>query len=272
MTFAADAEPGALLARLGDDVRRLLGSRFAGLYLVGSLAMGDFDPGRSDVDFVVVTEGELDQSAVASLAGLHGRLALDPSRWARRLEGVYLPRAALRAPDPAALYPTTHEGRFYLGREGGDGVIRRHVLRECGEALAGPEPSSLLDPVGPDALRRATRAILDEWWRPMLTEPARLRGREYQSYAVLTMCRMRYTLAHGEVVMKSRAARWAQRDFGGRWADVVERALIWPRGPQRDEMAATVALIRATIQYADRSAATAARAEGNDEYAGREQS
>ena len=29
------------------------------MYLDGSLAIGDFDPGKSDLDFVVVTDGEL---------------------------------------------------------------------------------------------------------------------------------------------------------------------------------------------------------------------
>src|SRR5581483_12314041 len=49
----------ATLRLLEGDVRAVLGARFAGMYLYGSLASGDFDPATSDVDFLVVTAGPL---------------------------------------------------------------------------------------------------------------------------------------------------------------------------------------------------------------------
>ncbi len=36
-----------------------LGPLFRGMYLTGSLALGDFDPRRSDIDFIVVTDGDV---------------------------------------------------------------------------------------------------------------------------------------------------------------------------------------------------------------------
>jgi predicted nucleotidyltransferase len=44
-----------VLLTLLDNVRAILGDYFTGMYLYGSLASGDFDPRRSDIDFLVVT-------------------------------------------------------------------------------------------------------------------------------------------------------------------------------------------------------------------------
>src|SRR5206468_6240914 len=49
----------------------------------------------------------------------------------------------------------------------------------------------------------------------------------YRSYAVLTMCRMRYTLQYGVVVSKPMAARWAQAAPDSRWTALIEAALGW---------------------------------------------
>jgi predicted nucleotidyltransferase len=48
-------------ARLVDDQ---LPGRIRGLYLHGSLALGDYRPGRSDVDFVAVSDTALQPSEV----------------------------------------------------------------------------------------------------------------------------------------------------------------------------------------------------------------
>jgi len=44
----------------------------------------------------------------------------------------------------------------------------------------------------------------------MLHDPTRLHTGEYRAYAILTRCRMLYTLEHGAIVSKPTAARWAQ--------------------------------------------------------------
>ncbi|MEO7019942.1 MAG: nucleotidyltransferase domain-containing protein [Ktedonobacteraceae bacterium] len=45
----------------------ILGTQIVGLYLYGSLSLGDFDPASNDVDFLVVTEGELPEETLEQL-------------------------------------------------------------------------------------------------------------------------------------------------------------------------------------------------------------
>ena len=236
---------GALLA----GAREVLGDHFAGLYLYGSLAAGDFDPERSDIDFVVVTDGELPDELLPALEAMHAGLASAARKWAKKLEGSYVPRHALRRYDPEdAPRPQLNEGRFYVARHCSDWVIQRHVLREHGVALAGPPPSTLIDPVLPEELRGAVRGILREWWEPMLLDPSWLRrGDEYQAYAVLTMCRALYTLQHCAVASKPVSAGWARRELGGRWAGLIEWASAWRHDAPAGDLGASLELVRFTV-------------------------
>jgi hypothetical protein len=245
-----------VLRSLLAEVRAILGDAFVGMYLSGSLALGDFEPLRSDIDFVVVTSQPLADELIEALAAMHERFAVSGSRWASVLEGYYLPAQALRRHDPAqAMYPRLSiGGMLRVERQGSSGVILRHILREKGVALAGPELRPLIDPVAPDELREVVRALLHEWWAPTLDDPSRLQSTEYQAYAILTMCRVLYTLQYGTIVSKAVAARWAMQTLGPRWARSIDRALAWPREPQPDNLAETLALIRDTLARSPSSA------------------
>ena len=240
----------AVLQVLLSDVQAIIGNHFVGMYLYGSLATGDFDSQRSDIDFVVVTTNDLPNEMIQDLEAMHSRIAASGSKWATKLEGSYIPQDALRRHDPAdAPCPCVNEGHFYMARLGSDWVIQRHILREQGVVVTGPAPQTLIDPVQPNDLRRAVLGFLHEWWSPMLHEPdPRLHSGEYQAYAVLTMCRALYTLQYETVVLKTVAARWAQETLGERWAALIEGALAWPHDVQSDNVNETLDFIRHTLE------------------------
>ena len=245
----------ALLRVLLSSARAILGNQFVGMYLFGSLACGDFDR-DSDVDAVVVTDGDISDDLFSSLRAMHERVATLDSPWATQLEVSYIPRHALRRFDPdCALHPHIDRGTgegLRMTRHDADWVVQRHVLREKGVVLAGPSPRTLIDPVTPDDLRRAVLEVLRGWYAPMLDDPAALQSRGYQSYTVLTMCRMLYTLQHGAVVSKPFAARWARETLDARWADLIERALIGRQTPnskaQPDDVDKSLDFIRYTLE------------------------
>lgn len=242
----------ALLSQILSGAQAVLGDMFVGMYLTGSLATGSFKPGRSDIDFVIVTDGEVSAAQIAELETMHARLVAGGCDWALKLDGSYIPQQALRRYDPAyTRHPTIGVGgEFSIGQHGPDWIVQRHILREQGVVLAGPPPKSLIDPVVPNDLRRGVRGTLEEWWAPQLDDPHRLTSREYQAYATLTMCRGLYTLHHGAIAPKPLAARWAQEAMGERWAGLIERALAWPDGEQTDEFEDTLSFIQETIKRA----------------------
>jgi hypothetical protein len=221
------------------------------MYLYGSLATSDFDPASSDIDIVVVPDEALSDDLFAAVAAMHARFAAGDSPWATEIEVSYISRDALRRYDPARnLHPRINRGNGTLTLEPheNDWVIQRYVLREHGVTLAGANPRTLIDPVQPDELRRATAELMRVWWGPMGDDPARLRRRGYQAYTVLTMCRVLYTLQRGAIVSKPVAARWARETLDARWSPLIERALAW-RKDQQDVLGNDIAETQALIQH-----------------------
>jgi hypothetical protein len=221
------------------------------MYLDGSLAIGDFEPDKSDLDFVVVTDGDLSAVTFRHLKTMHERIATGASKWTKELEGSYISQRALRHERRPAAHPYIDRGSTLamVHHESGYWVIHRHVLREHGVVLAGPPPRTLIDPVQPSELREAVLGILREWWVPMLGDAPLLQNGFYRCYAVLTMCRMLYTIRHGAIVSKSVAARWAAEALDRRWTLLIRDALAWSREVPPD-LNETVAYIRYTSEYA----------------------
>ena len=218
----------AILEILLNDIKEILDEQFIGMYLYGSLASGDFDPKSSDIDFVVITEDVLPDKTISKLEAFHKQIWSSGLKWTSKLEGAYIPKSLIRRHDPNGhLCPTVNEGQFYVSRIGSDWVIQRHVIREYGAVLEGPDPKLLIAPVSPDEIRQSVLGVLDEWWFPMLVHPNWLsdRGSEYHAFAVLTMCRSLHALKHGTIVSKPVAAKWAQKEFGG-CSSLIEKALV----------------------------------------------
>src|SRR5687767_3479433 len=79
-------------ARLVDDK---LPGRIKGLYLAGSVALDDYRPGRSDIDFVAVSDTAMEPSELETLRQVHTELRrMLP---APELDGSYLTWPALAA-------------------------------------------------------------------------------------------------------------------------------------------------------------------------------
>jgi Domain of unknown function (DUF4111) len=168
----------------------------------------------------------------------------------------YIPRHALRRCDPScAVHAHVDRGideSLSRLRHDQGWVVQRYVLRERGMSLAGTAPPTLIDPVSPDDLRQAMRAVLRDWAAPMLNDPAQKRHRGYQSYVVLSLCRILYTLQYGTVVGKPVAARWAQEALGQRWTPLIKRAWVGRHNPRLkaevEDVRETLELIRYALE------------------------
>jgi predicted nucleotidyltransferase len=158
------SEVNAALNELLPDVQAILGDQFIGMYLYGSLAYGGFNPQTSDIDFLVVTDGDLPTETFSALKDMHARLFASGLAWSQKLEGAYIPKDDLRRHDPAhAPVPWLGvDGHFALEGLGSDWMLQRWVLREKGIVVAGPLLKSMIDPVSSDDLREAVRASLRE--------------------------------------------------------------------------------------------------------------
>jgi hypothetical protein len=254
------ADVNAVLHGFATNLRSILGNHFRGMYLTGSLALGDFDPHTGDIDFIVLIDVALSADYVEALRDMHARFDTGDSPWAGRIEAVYIaPEALHPKPVSSVPYPQIEKGTplFVAPLESG-WIFHLYTLREHGVRVVGPDIRTLIDRVDPDDMRRAAAPIAELWleqahhdptWLPWLREHA------HQAFVVLTLCRLLYTLDSGSVASKPAAARWAEQALGPRWATLIARASLElysdAQAPASD-IADTTALVRYTVdQFQD---------------------
>jgi hypothetical protein len=248
-------EVNELLETLLSDVQSILSEELIGFYLDGSLALGDFDPTTSDVDFIAAIARPLSSPAFGALAAMHRRIRDSGRPMATELEGSYIHLSALCRHDTAdAIFPNLERGPqevLKLKEHHSDWVIHRYTVREHGIVLFGPPPATLIDPVSADDVRMATAGVLRFWWAtPEAAAYVRDAAPEVLAvYVAPTMCRALYALEYGAVVSKPVACRWAVATQDAHWRPIIEGAL----GGQideamRDELVAFVRYVAGAMQ------------------------
>ncbi len=174
-------EINALLELLLLKQQAILGDALVGLYLFGSLATGDFTSESSDVDFIAALATEPDEVAITQLQRMHEEIAESQPLWGQRLEGVYIPLAALRRYDPTYRQPSlSPDSPFHITELGADWVINRWTVREQGVIVYGPDPKTLIDVISDTEIQAIVRQELVSW-QYFCPEPTHRRTRRYQS-------------------------------------------------------------------------------------------
>ncbi|MFH9425107.1 aminoglycoside adenylyltransferase domain-containing protein [Streptomyces sp. NPDC017529] len=203
-----------------------------GLYLTGSVALGDFRPGRSDVDFVAVSARRPSAADIAALEQAHAETRKRHRR--PHFDGVHVTWDDLAggfASCPGA--PHTLQGRFHAGGGFEVNPVTWSVLAANAVPVRGPAPGGFDVGVDPAALREWTLGNLDGYWRRWQAahrEPLSLRGvlalhGWATAWGVLGVSRLHYTLATGEITSKGGAGRYALETFGAEWRPVIAEAL-----------------------------------------------
>ncbi len=210
------------------NAKEILSDQFVGMYLYGSLSSGDFNPETSDIDFLFVTKDNLPERMIAQLEEMHRQTWTGGLKRAGKLEGSYVPQDLIRKHDPNGVpCPTINEGKFYVDQRGSDWIIQRHVIREQGVIVEGPDPKTLIDYVSPDDIRNAVMGTLYEWWYPMLNDPTWLQDHESgdRAFGVITMCRVLHALENGTIVSKPKAIQWTRSKLDEPWKSLIDKAV-----------------------------------------------
>lgn len=201
-----------------------------GLYLLGSVALADFQTGRSDVDFVAVTAAPLTGAKLDAVESVHRRLDLEPGP---AFDGFYLDRAQLSLPpDPTRVRPFELDGHFHRRTACFEAnPATWAVWRDHGLAIRGPAPATLGLTVDAQALARFERNNLDHYWTDWVVShwpgPP---DAELAAWGVLGVLRLAHVLANGRVPSKSAAGKWALGRFAPAWHGVIATALATRRG------------------------------------------
>lgn len=212
--------------------RDVLADNFVGLYLLGSLAIGDFDL-TSDVDFMIVTERELSGDEVVLVQAAHTELISRDTRWVDHLEySVFSTRMLSQKSSPYGpdgrndvelrLVWYFVNGSPTIERSDHDNtLVTRWTLRYKPTVVLGAEPATFAPEVTSDELRREIKGSMLGW--PALFTPASPHNnRFHQVFFVLNNCRALQDLHEGKITSKREGVHWAKQHLDHRWHALID--------------------------------------------------
>lgn len=231
-----------------------------GLYLVGSVALNDFHPRASDIDFVAVSDRELGDTAIEAVRRVHAQLAKRHPR--PQFNGPYVTWAELAA-DPRQTHPGPHvhgDGVLHTSVRAERHPVTWHTLAHHGIAARGPDPSSVDIWTDPTGLAAWIRQNLEEYWRPWHRRSSRLLSKPgfatlidwAPAWGVLGVSRLHYTLATGKITSKDGAGVYARDTFPEHWHKIIDECLrIRREQPQRSSYRTILARRHDTLAFMD---------------------
>lgn len=201
-----------------------------GLYLVGSVALGDFQRRHSNIDFIAVTALTLSAPAIDTLETVHRVLAQKPGP---ALDGFYIDRSNISLPpDPSRILPFEWAGQFHRRSAGfAANPVTWAIWRDHGITIRGPAPETLALSIDPAALIRFEQDNLGYYWTDwVVTHWSGPADAALAAWGVLGVLRLAHVLATGRVASKTAAGRWALGHFASSWHPIIEEALAARRG------------------------------------------
>ena len=189
----AASETDRVLERFVTEVRSAVPT--VAVWAHGSLAMGDFQPGRSDLDLIAIVEIPLDGEHRDRLVGVHQRLLKEESA-ASKLHCSYLARTALSEAG-ADHFTWAHR----MVRERPVTPVARRELLDRGPTLHGPSPTELLPPLRPGQLEDFIRRDLEEYWLPLTGKPLLWLRDVWVDLGLLVLARATATLRDGRLIL-----------------------------------------------------------------------
>lgn len=245
----------AVLDDLTRGIEEILGEKLVGLYLTGSLSYGDFNPESSDIDLVAILHTPTSAQELARLEEMHVRVGNRHPKWENRIEASYTPLELFRnVLPPLTPRPYYGEGIFYLEAQyGNEWIINNYWLYHAGIPLAGADFKALITPIQIAEVQKASLRDLFREWEPKLRNPSWLDNPHYQSYLVVNLCRILYTVVGGMLGSKKVSAAWVKHEYP-QWTSLIEFADAWHYGEELHREAETLEFLRFVIGVIEETA------------------
>jgi predicted nucleotidyltransferase len=213
-------------------VAKQLPNRINSFYLVGSIALGEFNERFSDIDFIAILNQKFTLKEVETLRDIHRVIESNHPRW--EMSGSYILSQDLgKLDDEIEPHPHYHDGAFHPNRRSELNSVTWWELKNHGIAILGEAPGNLPFTVDWDLLTTRMKENLNSYWQSWTKRPGRVL-KLYSDWgiqwAVLGVLRQFYTFHEDSITTKVRAGQYALDCLPAGWHKLIQEAIDIRRG------------------------------------------
>ena len=218
-----------------EDYISMTSRRICAFYLVGSIALGEFNEQFSDIDFVAVLDHGATPTEVKELGDIHRTIERKHSRW--KLSGSYIrPEDLGKVGNELGPHLHYHDGVLHPNSHSGLNSITWWELKHHGITLIGTESQTLPFTVDWDALISKMKENMNSYWVQWANRPGRilmLYSNWGIQWAVLGVLRQLYSFRENAITTKVRAGQYALGCLPARWHKLIQEAINIRQGKRK---------------------------------------
>ncbi len=206
--------------------KRLVGLISAS-YIVGSIALGEFNEHFSDIDFVTVLNRRATAVEIEYLRKIHRTIEKNYPQW--RMSGSYIQSSDLgKLGDEVEPHPHFHDKVLSPAAANGLTSVTWWELKHHGIPIVGTEPRNLPFEVDWDLLIAEMRENLNSYWLSWTQNPRcmiLLYSNWGIQWAILGILRQFYTFRENSITSKVRAADYALDHLPPQWHPLIQESI-----------------------------------------------
>jgi hypothetical protein len=196
-------------------------------YIVGSIALDEFNRHFSDVDFIAVTNHPATEQESKALYEIHQKVERTYPHW--KLSGVYLlPSDLGKLSREIGERITFHDGKLDLQSDFEANPVTWWILKNGGIPVLGVDPSELSITVDENYLVTWTLGNMNTYWKSWTRQPGKLFALLSDwgiQWAVLGVARQFYTIREKKVITKKRSGEYALTVLPEQWHRILREAI-----------------------------------------------
>ncbi len=243
-------------------VNQQLPNRINAFYIVGSIALDEFNQQFSDIDFVAVLNQRVTPKEIEALRDVHRCIEKNHPKW--KMSGSYIQPGDLgKLEDQIEPHPHYHDGVLHLNSGSELNLVTWWELKNHGIAVVGAEPQNLPFTVDWDLLIQKMKENMNSYWVGWTNRPGRILVMVSNwgiQWAVLGILRQFYTFKENSITTKVRAAQYALGCLPARWHKLIQEAIDIRKGKKESayrsritRMIEAVRLLKYVIQLCNAS-------------------
>ena len=234
----------------------LFKENLVGIYLAGSLSYGAFHYERSDIDLAIILENPISCLELEAIKSFHKQIETKFNKWAKRLECTYTPIEML-----PSILPPEKPRPWYWGGEGilyeeapygNEWIINNYLLYNYAIPLVGHNFKELTNPIDIEEVQKACIRDLFTEWEPKIANKDWLDDSHNESYFILNLCRILYTVMRKSAGSKDTATSWVKSKYVA-WADLINSADQWHEGTKLNVREKTIEFLGFVIDQVSKT-------------------
>jgi hypothetical protein len=213
-----------------------------GIYITGSLALDDFFPDKSDIDFIVVCKKFPDISTVSHLKRIHKTIAAEHT--GPHLSGSYISYRSIMTAKPEDTRSWNyHNGRWLYGPFELAPITIKELTSHA-VTVFGPKAEDLGLSMERESLRHFLYQNLNSYWKAWADRHAAFTKRkifllllpQLTEWSLLGVARQLYTLRTGKITSKSEAGTFCLEHLPEKFHPIIREAIAIRQSSKRSPM------------------------------------